>query len=60
MVLQQQKIQLFFRIGSEIGNNLLEDMSMITATYEVSGHGKGTIALLGPTSMPYSKKYSVW
>ena len=34
-------------------------MSMITATYEVSGHGKGTIALLGPTSMPYSKIFGL-
>lgn len=50
---------IVFRIGSEIGNNLLEDMSMITATYEVSGHGKGTIALLGPTSMPYSKIFGL-
>lgn len=42
-------------IGDEIGNEALDDMSMITASYEVSGHGKGTIALLGPTVMPYSK-----
>lgn len=42
-------------IGSEIGNQALDDMAMISATYEISGHGKGTIALLGPTNMPYSK-----
>ncbi len=47
------------QIGSEIGNDLLEDMSMITAVYEVSGHGKGVIALLGPTSMPYSHMFSL-
>lgn len=47
------------RIGSEIGNDLLDNMSMITATYEVTGHGKGTIALLGPTSMPYSKMFGL-
>lgn len=47
------------RIGSELGNELLDDMSMITATYEVAGHGKGTIALLGPTSMPYSKMFGL-
>ncbi|MGK0551593.1 heat-inducible transcriptional repressor HrcA [Enterococcus faecalis] len=50
---------IVIRIGSEIGNNLLEDMSMITATYEVKGHGSGTIALLGPTSMPYSKIFGL-
>ncbi|MGC6768638.1 heat-inducible transcriptional repressor HrcA [Enterococcus sp. LJL128] len=48
-----------FKIGSEIGNDLLKSMSMITATYEVIGHGKGTIALLGPASMPYSKIFSL-
>lgn len=47
--------EIGFKIGSEIGIDLLADMSMVTATYEVEGHGKGTIALLGPTSMPYSK-----
>ncbi|MBP2099050.1 heat-inducible transcriptional repressor HrcA [Enterococcus rivorum] len=47
------------RIGTELGNELLDDMSMITATYEVAGHGKGTIALLGPTSMPYSKMFGL-
>ena len=50
--------QLFsYRLRS--GNNLLEDMSMITATYEVSGHGKGTIACW---DQPVCRiqKYSVW
>ncbi|WP_086348129.1 heat-inducible transcriptional repressor HrcA [Candidatus Enterococcus clewellii] len=52
-------VPISFKIGSEIGNDLLDNMSMITATYEVVGHGKGTIALLGPTSMPYSKMFSL-
>lgn len=43
------------RIGREINNDLLQNMSLITASYEVAGHGKGTIALLGPTNMSYSK-----
>lgn len=43
------------RIGHEINNDLLENMSLITASYDVAGHGKGTIALLGPTNMSYSK-----
>lgn len=29
--------------------------SLISATYDVKNHGKGVIALLGPTNMPYSK-----
>lgn len=43
------------RIGHEINNDLLGNMSLITASYEIPGHGKGTIALLGPTNMSYSK-----
>lgn len=56
---EDSELPISFKIGSEIGNNLLDNMSMITATYEVAGHGKGTIALLGPTSMPYSKMFSL-
>lgn len=47
------------KIGSEIGNKLLQDMSMITAAYHIKGHGQGLIALLGPTNMPYSKIYGL-
>ncbi|MDH6365790.1 heat-inducible transcriptional repressor [Enterococcus sp. PF1-24] len=47
------------RIGSEIGNDLLENLSLIQASYEIQGHGRGLIALLGPTSMPYSKIFSL-
>ena len=43
------------QIGNEITNNLLKNYSLITATYDVDQHGKGVIAVLGPTSMPYSK-----
>lgn len=46
---------IHIKIGSELGNELLQNMSMIQASYEIAGHGRGTIALLGPTSMPYSK-----
>lgn len=58
-VTTESAVPITFRIGTEIGNDLLDDMSMITATYEVNGHGKGTIALLGPTNMPYSKMFSL-
>ncbi|AMV61611.1 Heat-inducible transcription repressor HrcA [Pediococcus damnosus] len=43
------------QIGNEITNNLLKNYSLITATYDVDQHGKGVIAILGPTSMPYSR-----
>jgi len=47
------------RIGNELGNDLLNDMSLIQANYEIPGHGNGTLALLGPANMPYSKLLSV-
>ncbi|CCI86221.1 heat-inducible transcriptional repressor HrcA [Lactobacillus gigeriorum] len=43
------------RLGSELPNDLLKDYSLLTAEYNVGEHGKGTIALLGPTNMPYSE-----
>ncbi|GEP18630.1 heat-inducible transcription repressor HrcA [Pediococcus argentinicus] len=43
------------RIGDELRNSLLEDYSLVTATYDVGQHGQGMIAVLGPTSMQYSR-----
>lgn len=43
------------RLGSELPNDLLKNYSLLTATYNVGDHGQGTIALLGPTNMPYSQ-----
>lgn len=42
-------------LGSELPNELLKDYSLLTAEYSVGSHGKGIIALLGPTNMPYSQ-----
>lgn len=47
--------KIHIRIGSELGNELFDQFSLIQANYEIPGHGKGAIALLGPTSMPYSR-----
>lgn len=47
------------RIGSELNNRLFQEMSLITATYDVEGHGKGAIALLGPNNMEYSKMFGL-
>lgn len=43
------------RIGSELNNELFSDFSLVTARYRVEGHGKGIIAVLGPTSMSYER-----
>ncbi len=47
--------EISIQIGNELGNDILNNMSLITASYEVKGHGQGTIALLGPTNMSYDK-----
>ena len=55
-VLGEPSNQIQVKIGDEISNSdLLKNYSLITATYDVDAHGKGIIALLGPTRMPYSK-----
>ncbi len=43
------------RLGSELPNDLLKDYSLLTADYNVGPYGKGRIALLGPSNMPYSE-----
>jgi len=47
------------KIGSELGNDLLQNMSLIQGSYAIQGHGHGTIALLGPSNMPYSKMFGL-
>jgi heat-inducible transcriptional repressor len=43
------------KIGPEISNELLKDYSVITGSYDAGQYGKGVIAVLGPTRMPYSR-----
>lgn len=47
------------QIGSEMNNELLNNFSLITASYDTAGNGKGLIALLGPTNMPYQKVINI-
>ncbi len=50
-----EKYPVKVKLGSELPNDLLKNYSLLTAEYSVGSHGKGTIALLGPTNMPYSQ-----
>lgn len=52
---KESKYPVQVRLGSELPNDLLKNYSLLTAEYNVGDHGKGTIALLGPTNMPYSQ-----
>lgn len=46
-------------IGNENKEKAIKDFSLITASYELGGNQKGTIALLGPTRMKYRKGISL-
>lgn len=52
---KDSKYPVQVRLGSELPNELIKNYSLLTAEYSVGDHGKGTIALLGPTNMPYSQ-----
>ncbi|PSL45036.1 heat-inducible transcription repressor HrcA [Salsuginibacillus halophilus] len=43
------------KIGEENDIEAFEDVSMITATYQIGGKPVGTIGILGPTRMEYSR-----
>jgi heat-inducible transcriptional repressor len=47
------------KIGRENNNIAMENCSLITATYSVGAEKLGTIAILGPTRMEYSRVISL-
>lgn len=47
------------RIGSENQYEGMKDCSLVTATYEMDGRVIGTVGVLGPTRMEYSKAISI-
>ncbi|MBV7389979.1 MULTISPECIES: heat-inducible transcriptional repressor HrcA [Enterococcus] len=51
--------EIHVRMGAELGDRMFDNLTMVQANYQIIGHGRGTIALLGPTSMPYSKIFGL-
>ena len=47
------------RIGPETGVPEMTDCSIVTATYSTSGGQQGTIGVIGPTRMRYSRVISI-
>ncbi len=47
------------KIGSENIHQSMKNCSLITATYQVNGRVIGTLGVLGPTRMEYSKAVSI-
>ncbi|MGX2960530.1 heat-inducible transcriptional repressor HrcA [Peribacillus sp. JNUCC 23] len=58
-IMKQNPAGIHVKIGRENNNVLLEDCSLITATYSVGQQQVGTIAILGPTRMEYSRVISL-
>ncbi len=51
--LDSHGIQLF--IGEESGYQLLDDLSLVTASYQVNGQLAGVLGVVGPTRMAYQE-----
>lgn len=51
--LDSQGIQLF--IGEESGYHLLDELSLVTSSYEVHGQLAGVLGVVGPTRMAYQE-----
>ena len=50
--------EISFRIGSELGQDIFSDCSLVTATYRIGSMPVGTMGVIGPTRMPYGQVLS--
>ncbi len=55
---QHQNVAFTVRIGPETGVPELSDCSLVTATYSLGDHTRGTIGVIGPTRMQYGRVLS--
>ena len=58
-LIQKNPIGINVKIGRENNNTAMENCSLITATYSIGVEKLGTIAILGPTRMEYSRVISL-
>jgi heat-inducible transcriptional repressor len=58
-LLRTKESGIHITIGKENQNEAMEDCSLITATYSFGSEQLGTIAILGPTRMEYSRVVSL-
>lgn len=54
-LMKKNPVGINVKIGSENADSVMENCSLITATYSVGSENIGTIAILGPTRMEYSR-----
>ena len=58
-LIKQKSSGITVKIGRENKNSALDDCSLIMATYSVGEEQVGTLAILGPTRMQYSRVISL-
>lgn len=58
-ILAQAEAGIQVRIGAENAIEAISDCSLITATYVIDGQSIGTIGILGPTRMDYSRVINI-
>lgn len=58
-ILRDKQVGIQVKIGRENASVAMEDCSLISATYSVGDEQLGTIAILGPTRMQYSRVISL-
>ncbi|MDP4083454.1 MAG: heat-inducible transcriptional repressor HrcA [Bacillota bacterium] len=58
-LIRKNSAGIHVKIGRENQNVAMEDCSLITATYSIGTEKLGTIAILGPTRMEYSRVISL-
>jgi heat-inducible transcriptional repressor len=56
---QQGQMAFTVRIGPETGIEEISDCSIVTATYSIGSHSHGTIGVIGPTRMHYSRVLAI-
>ena len=59
IISQKGSVSVTVRIGPETGVPEMEDCSIVTATYSTHSGQQGTIGVIGPTRMHYSRVLSV-
>ncbi|MFK4466936.1 heat-inducible transcriptional repressor HrcA [Bacillus sp. RC252] len=58
-ILRHKQVGIQVKIGRENSSIAMEDCSLISATYSIGEEQLGTIAILGPTRMQYSRVISL-
>ena len=59
IIAQQGEMAFTVRIGPETGVPEMADCSIVTATYSTHAGQQGTIGVIGPTRMQYSRVLSI-